>query len=54
MDGFRKVLIETNIRLQQDVALILWIDGKKTALEDRLKVLEEPQKLEEELLCSNN
>jgi hypothetical protein len=38
MDEFRKVLI----------------DGKKTTLEERLKVLEEPQKLKEELLCSNN
>jgi hypothetical protein len=43
-----------NIRLQQEEALMLWLDGKTTALEERIKVLEEPRKLEEELLCSNN
>jgi regulator of replication initiation timing len=54
MDSFRNLFKEVNLRLQQKEALILWLDGKKTAFEERIKVLEEPQKLEEELLCSNN
>jgi hypothetical protein len=61
MDSFRKLCSDVNIRLQQEEAVILWLDGKKTAmeekimvLEERLKVLEEPQKLEKELLCRNN
>jgi hypothetical protein len=61
MDSFRKLCSDVNVRLQQEEAVILWLDGKKTVLkekikvlEERLKVLEEPQKLEKELLCKNN
>jgi hypothetical protein len=54
MDGAREELRQSNIRVMQAEAALLAIDDKRLALEKRITLLEDPVKLEEKMICSEN
>lgn len=52
VDHFKEVTETCTKRLRETEACVEWLDDKRKALEERLKLLEEPQKLEERVVCS--
>ena len=52
MDDSRDVIKYYNQRIQRAETAVLVLDDKKTALENRIKLLEEPQKMEERMIHS--
>jgi hypothetical protein len=50
----REVLQYANARIMQTEAALLAIDDKRLALEERIALLEDPMKLEEKMIISNN
>jgi cell division protein FtsB len=54
MDEAREELRQRNVRVMQAEAALLAIDDKRLALEKRITLLEDPVKLEEKMICSEN
>jgi cell division protein FtsB len=53
MDQFREVMDITSKRITHAESVLVMMDDQRTELKERIKTLEDPQKLEEELLCNN-